>query len=93
MPTPPIDVHEPVAECEAFRTHSFAAADGEVSVTRWLAIEAHVQGCDACRTRFIADAVFHRAIRGALSLDIATPSLRDRVAHIIHAGSTESAPA
>lgn len=79
--------------CEDIRQQVFAACDGELSAEALVAIDAHLQRCAACHARYEADAVFHRVVRAAVGLDAAPQSLRDRVALLLHARTTENAPA
>ena len=80
-------------DCAAIRAQVFAACDGELTSDAAQAIDAHLHGCNDCRQRFAADAVFHRAVRAAVSLDAAPASLHERVHHALQARATENAPA
>ncbi len=77
--------------CGAVRALSFAACDGELSASEFVAIEAHLQRCDPCRTYCISDAVFLGTIRATAKLDTAPPSLHDRIAHNLQPRASENA--
>ncbi len=79
--------------CASIRAETFAACDGELGAEALAAIDAHLRACASCRVCVTADAVFHRAVRRALSLEAAPQSLRDRVALLLHSRTTEIAPA
>jgi predicted anti-sigma-YlaC factor YlaD len=79
-------------DCSAVRAMTFDACDGEMSPLQMVMIDAHLQQCAACRLRFAADAVFLRALRAAALMDVARPSLRERVAHLLLQHAPENAP-
>lgn len=80
--------------CDAFAGETFAACEAELPVSALQQIEEHLQECAACRTRFMADAVFLRAVRRATAIESAPQSLRDRVSLLLNArAATENAPA
>ncbi|MDZ7631277.1 MAG: hypothetical protein U5K74_08000 [Gemmatimonadaceae bacterium] len=79
--------------CASIRAEVFAACDGELSAAALAEIDAHLHHCIACRSAVTADAVFHRVVRQAVTLDAAPQSLRDRVAVLLHSRTTEIAPA
>ncbi len=79
--------------CVAARAQVFAACDGELSPEQLSALDAHLEQCAECRSRVTADVTFHRAIRNAVSLDVAPPSLRDRILLSLTTRTTENAPA
>lgn len=83
----------PALTCDAFGADVFAALDGELDPATGASVDAHLAGCPACRERLRTDAVFHRAVRRAVTLDIAPPSLRARVAVLLHTRTTEIASA
>jgi predicted anti-sigma-YlaC factor YlaD len=83
----------PVLPCDTVRAEAFAAFDGELAATTLAAIDSHLTLCSACRARLAADAAFHRVVRQVLSLDIAPPALRERIALLPHAPTTENASA
>lgn len=86
---------EPLPElrCETVRAEAFAACDGELSAATAAAIDGHLSKCGNCRAQLSVDAVFHGAVRRALSLDAAPPALRERIALLLHAPTTENASA
>jgi predicted anti-sigma-YlaC factor YlaD len=77
--------------CDAARSLSFAACDGELNASELLAIETHLQRCASCRVHCLSDAVFLRTIRAAAALNAAPQSLRDRVALILQPHAAENA--
>lgn len=93
MLMPPAPHRKPDDCCEAIRRQVFAACDGELRTEVLVTIDAHLQHCAPCRTQYAADATFLRVVREAVSTDVAPQSLRDRIALLIHAQTTENAPA
>ena len=83
----------PVLPCDTVRAEAFAAFDGELAATILAAIESHLTLCSACRSRFAADAAFLRVVRQVRSLDSAPPALCERIALLLHAPTTQNAPA
>ena len=84
----------PLAEvvgCDAVSSRGFAACDGELSERELAAINVHLQHCVACRTRFMGDAAFLRALRSAGRLERAPTSLRERVLNLLREHATEDA--
>ncbi len=79
--------------CDAVSADVFAALDGELDAATVAAIDAHLAGCAACRERLQTDAVFHRVVRRAVSLDVAPQTLRDRFAVPLHSRTTQIASA
>ncbi|MES3035929.1 MAG: zf-HC2 domain-containing protein [Gemmatimonadota bacterium] len=79
--------------CVAARAQVFAACDGELTPDQVSALDAHLNDCAECRTRFTTDVTFHRAVRAAVSLDSAPASLRDRILLSLTTHTTENAPA
>jgi mycothiol system anti-sigma-R factor len=87
---------EPVAHdlaCAQAMGGVFAALDGELAPDTASRIETHLDACAECRARFVSDAAFHRVVRAAATLDTAPPTLRERIAHLLHATATENASA
>jgi mycothiol system anti-sigma-R factor len=83
----------PAVTCDAVRADVFAAIDGELDAAALGVIDLHIAACPLCRQQLTADAVFHAAVRRALALDSAPQSLRDRVALLLQARTTEITPA
>jgi mycothiol system anti-sigma-R factor len=79
-------------DCAAIRAQSFAACDGELTTAQLVAIDAHLERCEACRQQLVGDATFLRVVRAAVAIDTAPRSLRDRVAQLLQAHATEDAP-
>jgi hypothetical protein len=78
--------------CDAVRSLSFAACDGELNALDLRVIESHLERCAPCRVHCLSDAVFLRTIRAAVSLESAPQSLRTRVALILQPRAAEKAP-
>ena len=85
--------HAAAAVCDAVRTQAFAACDGELSHDELVALDVHLGDCAACRTHFAADATFLVVVRAAASLDVAPPSLHDRILLSLTTRTTANAPA
>lgn len=81
------------AACVAAREQMFAACDGELTLDQTSSLDVHLVHCAECRSRFTADITFHRAVRHAVSGEVAPPSLRDRILLSLTTRSTENAPA
>jgi mycothiol system anti-sigma-R factor len=92
MLTSPQSGHAADPGCDATRTESFAACDGELTSAQLAAIDAHLERCSTCRARFAADATFLHAVRRAAAIDTAPASLRDRVSQLLQSHATENAP-
>ena len=80
-------------DCATIRRQAFAACDGELTKVEILALEAHLVACEPCRAHVTADATLHRVVRAAVALEQAPPELRERVERLLHARTTENAPA
>lgn len=93
MVTPPQASPAPHEACTAVRREAFAACDGELTAAEIRVVDEHLAACAPCRARFTADATLHHAIRAATRLDVAPASLRERVERLLHARTTENAPA
>ena len=81
------------ADCAAALAQSFAACDGELTPDQLSALDAHLVDCAECCARVTADVTFHRAVRDAVSLVEAPPSLRHRILLSLTTRTTENAPA
>lgn len=93
MVTPSQAAPATAAACTEVRQHAFAACDGELTAAEVEVVDAHLAACAPCRARFTADATLHHAVRAATRLDAAPASLRERVERLLHAHTTENAPA
>jgi predicted anti-sigma-YlaC factor YlaD len=78
--------------CVLIRTLSFAACDRELSPHDAQAIESHLLRCTPCRSLYLADAVFVRAVRRGAAIDAAPAALRERIAPFLQRRATEHAP-
>ncbi len=79
--------------CVPVRADVFAAIDGELDPATLGAMDGHLAACATCRDRLKSDVAFLRAVRGAVSLEIAPLALRTRVALLLLARATAIAPA
>ncbi|MCC7055380.1 MAG: zf-HC2 domain-containing protein [Gemmatimonadaceae bacterium] len=80
-------------DCATTRRQVFAACDGELTPAELRDIDGHLSSCAGCRAHFTADATLHHVVRAAARLDAAPPGLRERVERLLHAHTTENAPA
>jgi mycothiol system anti-sigma-R factor len=91
MLTGPGDRAAGETECAAVRAEIFAACDGELTPRQREAFDAHLTACASCRGALTSDATFHAAVRRAVSIDTAPPSLRERVMQHLQSTVTETA--
>jgi len=92
MLTRPLAAQTGTSECDAVRTRTFAACDGELSAAEVRRIDAHLADCASCRHRFAADATFHGVIRAAVVPSAAPESLRARILLSLTTRTTVDAP-
>lgn len=83
----------PGVTCDTVRADVFAAIDGELDAATLRSMDRHLADCPMCRHQLTANAVFHAAVRRALTLDAAPRSLRERVALLLQIRATEITPA
>ena len=79
--------------CEDVRQNTFAVTDGELTDASAAAINSHLLQCGGCRARLATDAVFHHAVRAAVTVDTASPALRERITQLLNVTATENASA